>query len=109
MVRLEEMTVCFLTHQAGVEQLVESRLDKLGGELAAQVVQNQQVAGEVAPGLVPGLPAVVAVPEELPGLELREHVPRCVIHHRMSVLRHSAGDAADRKVLPSPGPLRKRF
>ena len=75
-----------LADQAGVHQLVQGGLGELGGQLAAQVVQDEQVAVEVALRLVPGLQTVGAVPEEFPGLELGEDVPRRVVDHRGSVL-----------------------
>lgn len=42
-----------VAHQPGVDELIQGGLGELGGELAAQVVQNQQVAVEVPPGLIP--------------------------------------------------------
>ena len=53
----------FARHQPGVYQLVQGGLGKLGGQLTAQIVQNEQVAVKVAAGFVPGVQAVPAVPE----------------------------------------------
>ena len=73
-------------HQAAVDELIQGGMDEGGGQLAAQVVQDRQVTVELPPGLVPGLPAVVAVPLELAGLKLGEDVAGGVIDHGKALL-----------------------
>ena len=92
-----------VAQQPGVDKLVQGGLGELGGELAAQVVQNQQVAVEVPPGLCPvGLPPL-RVPLKLPVLKLGEDVPGGVVHHREPLLRHAAGNAGGQERLAQAG------
>ena len=88
--------------QAGVDEGVEGGLDKGGGKLAAQIVQNQQIAAQVAAGLVLGLPSLQPVPGELLLLEAGEDVYRRVVHHGEAALRHGAGDAGREEGLAQP-------
>ena len=50
--------------ETGVDQGIEGRLDKGRGHSAAQVVQDEQVAVEVAPGFIPGIPDIQLIPGE---------------------------------------------
>ena len=78
--------------QPGVDELVQGRLGELRGHLAAQVVQDQQVAVEIAPRLVPGLRLDVRLPLEFAQLKLREDVHGGVIDHREAPLGDGAGN-----------------
>ena len=90
-------------YQPGVQQLIQGGLDELGGQLAAQVVQNEQVTGEVPPGLVQGGLHALRIPLELPGLKLGEDVACGVVHHRAPLLGHRAGDAGGQEGLAQSG------
>ena len=72
-------------HQAGVDDLIEGGLGKLGGQFAAQVVQNEQVAVQIPLCFVPSLQSVLTVPEELAGFELAEDVHRRIVNDGKAV------------------------
>ena len=88
--------------QAGVDEGVEGGLDEGGGQLAAQIVQNQQIAAQVAAGLVFGLSSLQLVAGELLLLKAGEDVHRRVVHHGEAALRHGAGDAGREEGLAQP-------
>ena len=89
-------------HQPGVDELVEGSLGELGGQLAAQVVQDQQIAVEIPPGLVPGLPQILLIPQELAVFKLGEHAARRVVHHAFPLFGDRAGNTGRQEGLAQP-------
>ena len=86
-----------------VDQLVQGRLHKGGGQLTAQIVQNQQVAGQIPPCVVPRGLHPLQIPLELAVFKLSKYTDRRVIHHRPPLLGHGPGDAGGQKRLAQTG------